>query len=441
MAVYLLAYGAAYLFARGGGNDLAGISLIAAALYLYWDDYHKSGNIAHLRGIFALSWVGGQGVACLKLSKLGMVWSNVTWLSFLLAFAGFWITFYVLNYYIENTDVRRNRLKDFHNLDSSVFLCACGITAVSLFSFLVEASILGYIPLFLKGVPHAYSYFHLTGIHYFTVSCVLTPSLAIIYVCINRGRDKGRARILAVATVVSLAIPILCVSRFQLIMAVFLAIITYMLADPHLNIWYALGALLLLGLAYVLLTIARSHDTAYLNEIFEMKNSRIPIFISQPYSYISNNYDNFNCLVEGLKEHSYGYRMLSPVWTFTGLKFFVPELTNFPVFYTKEEMTTLTLFYDAYYDFGLLGVFTLSSGLGALAYYLSRMLAYMRNPIGYLFYAQIAMYLLLSFFTTWFSNPTTWFYLGVTGIAAFVAEQRWGYRAKSRNRRRGNRLI
>ena len=47
----------------------------------------------------------------------------------------------------------------------------------------------------------------------------------------------------------------------------------------------------------------------------------------------------------------------------------------------------------------------------------------MRNPVGFLFYAQLAVYLMLSFFTTWFSNPTTWFYLAVTaavyGYCAF----------------------
>ena len=42
----------------------------------------------------------------------------------------------------------------------------------------------------------------------------------------------------------------------------------------------------------------------------------------------------------------------------------------------------------------------------------------MKNPVGYLFYSQYALYMMLSFFTTWFSNPTTWFYLAVTGVMA-----------------------
>ena len=89
-------------------------------------------------------------------------------------------------------------------------------------------------------------------------------------------------------------------------------------------------------------------------------------------------------------------------------------------------LTTLTLIYDAYYDFGLLGVLLFSCLLGAVSCLLMRMLRRTANPMACLFYAQFAVYLMLSFFTTWYSNPTTWFYLAVTGAAAFAVSRRWG---------------
>ncbi len=103
----------------------------------------------------------------------------------------------------------------------------------------------------------------------------------------------------------------------------------------------------------------------YLNAVFEMKNGNMPIFITQPYMYVANNYDNFNCLVEELGSHSWGLKMLAPLWTLSGLKFKFPGLVNFPYFVNKEELTTLTVFYDAYYDFGIIGVLGLSCILGA----------------------------------------------------------------------------
>lgn len=426
MTVYLLCYAAAYLFAKSGHNYLAGTGLVAAACYLYYRDYRQSGNLLHLRGLFALSWIGGQGLACLKLSRLGMDWTLMTWLCFLAAFVGFYGVFSALQYYQGEMDREPLRFKDFRSSEQSVFFCACGITAVSLGCFAVEAAALGYIPLFLKGVPHAYSYFHLTGIHYFTVACVLVPALSVLYFTSNRGRNRTRTWILLVLDAIALLIPILCVSRFQLILAVFLAVLTYILVDNRLNLWYAVGALAALVPVYLILTVARSHDASYLNQIFEMKREGTPLFISQPYMYITNNYDNFNCLVEGLAGHTFGMKMLTPLWTLTGLKFAFPFLTDFVPYVTKAELSTLTLFYDSYYDFGMIGVLLLSCLLGAASYYLTRMLRNSKNPVSCLLYAQFALYLMLSFFTTWFSNPTTWFYLVLTAVAAFVVERKWG---------------
>lgn len=174
---------------------------------------------------------------------------------------------------------------------------------------------------------------------------------------------------------------------------------------------------------YVILSVARSHDVAYLNGIFEMKNAQMPIFISQPYIYIANNYENFDCLVEALPGHTFGIRMLFPVWALTGLKFVFPYLISFPLYVTKTELTTVTLFYDAYYDFGVIGVLLLACMVGAAAAFLVSRLHHMKNPIGYLFYGQFAVYMMLSFFTTWFSNPTTWFYLAVTGLMALYCDR------------------
>ena len=385
MTVYALCYAAAWLFAKSGHFYLSGAGLIGAALYLYLMDYKRTENMLNLRGLFSLSWVGGQGLACLKLSRLGADLPAMTWLC-----------------------------------------CACGLTAVSVGCFLIEAAALGYVPLFVRGVPHAYSAFHLTGIHYFTVSSVLVPSLCVIYYCINRGRNRAGSAIIAVLGLIALAIPILCVSRFQLIFAVILAVLTYIQMDSRLNLLYAVFALAALVPLYLLLTVARSHDVTYLNAVFEMKNGNMPIFITQPYMYVANNYDNFNCLVEELGSHSWGLKMLAPLWTLSGLKFKFPGLVNFPYFVNKEELTTLTVFYDAYYDFGIIGVLGLSCILGALAFYMMQAMKKVRNPIMYLFYSQIAIYMMLSFFTTWFSNPTTWFYLAVTGAAAFAVSRRWG---------------
>ncbi len=419
MVVYLICYAASYFLAGGEHYLLSGAALILAALWLYISDYRKSRNLIHLRALFSLFWVGGQGISCLKLSHLQGDWELKTWLCLALAYVGFWVVFEILTRLYGSGHDNYGRWRSFSGNPIPVFHMICAVTLVSFACFVLEAVVLGYVPLFMRGVPHAYSEFHLTGVHYFTVSCVLVPSLTVLYFHVARGRGSERKLLAAILmTVIALLIPILCVSRFQFVLAVMLAAFTYISLQKTFNPLYLLGLFVILIPVYLILTVARSHDVEYLNGIFEMKNTAMPIFVTQPYMYIANNFDNFNCMVEVLPEHSLGLKGLFPLWALTGLKFFFPQLINFPIYVDKKELTTLTLFYDAYYDFGWIGVLLFSCALGLVAYLLVVKLREMRNPLGYLLYAQIAAYLMLSFFTTWFSNTTTWFYLILTGLMA-----------------------
>ncbi len=420
MVVYLLCYAAAFLLAESGAYVLSGLGLLAAAVYLYVQDYRASGNMLHLRAVYSLAFVGGQGLACMKLSWLSSDWSVMTWLSLLAAYAGFYGVFSFLESGDKPEGRRQLRRPNLKRTAPAVFFCACAVTAVSVGCFAVEAAVLGFLPLLVRGVPHAYSEFHVTGIHYFTVSCVLVPALSVIFFCIDRGRSRGKTILLILMDAAALAVPILCVSRFQLLFAVFLAVLTYLQMEERLNLFYAGAAVAALIPLYLLLTVARSHDVEYLNAVFEMKWEDMPIFITQPYMYISNNYDNFDLLVKGIGEFTLGRKMLTPLWTLSGLKFLFPSLMAAPVFVTRQELTTLTLYYDAYCDFGLVGVLLFSCLLGAISYWLMQRIRQAKNPMTYLLYAQITVYLLLSFFTTWFSNPTTWFYLAATGAMAFL---------------------
>ncbi len=419
MIVYLISYILCFLFARRGYYYPSGLVLLAAAVWLYVSEYRHSRNLIHLRGLFSLFWVGGQGLACLKLSRLASEWTLMTWVCLAVAYIAFWTVFEVLCRLYGSGNDFYGRWRSFTGDPRPVFKMICVLTLISLAAFITEAAALKYVPLFVKGVPHAYSEFHLTGIHYITVSCVLTPSLTVLYFHLENGRSsERRGAAVILMTLIALAIPVFCVSRFQFVFAVLLAAFTYISLQKQFHPVYLPGIVAVVIPVYLILSVARSHDVAYLNGIFEMKYEKMPIFITQPYMYIANNYENFNCLVEVLPKHSLGMKSLFPLWALTGLKFAFPQLVQYPIYVNKKELTTLTLFYDAYYDFGIMGVLVFSCILAAVSYILVIKLREMRNPLGYLLYAQMAVYLMLSFFTTWFSNTTTWFYLILTGLMA-----------------------
>lgn len=409
---YMLTFFASYIASLAGLYYLSGVILMAEALFLYVHWVKESGSLVELRALFTLAWVGGQGIACLQLSKLQADWNYVTWLCFFLIFGGFGIGYEWGQKYEK---VEEKELEKDEEQARRLLHCIIGLMTASILCFAFEAVKVGFIPLF-SDEPHAYSYFHVSGVHYFTVSCILIPAITVLYIKVSTKISAGNKLLLLAANVTAVVIPFLCVSRFQLLFAVGFAVVTYIMVNKKIRIRTMVILIVALVPAYVILTVFRHHDVSYLNSIFEMKWEKMPIFITQPYMYVANNYDNFNCLVRELPSHTLGLRQLFPVFALTGLKFLCPGLVNFPIYVTKTELTTVTLIYDAYYDFGILGVLLFGLILGAACRKLAVLQEKGKNPVAYLIYAQIAMYLVFSFFTTWFSNPTTWFWLGVTAI-------------------------
>lgn len=450
--IYLAAYLAAIACSKQEWYAASGVVLGLAALFLYIRFVKESGSLVDLKALFSLSWIGGEGIACLKLSRLSAPWEIETWLSFYLAYllfcAGYdWMqnclkkrtrkSVLVKTGEAEGTESlqargneRRMNLIEKNSMDSTaagkqkiptqkrakrVLICIVCLMVCSVLCFGLEAWILGYIPI-LSSAPHAYSYFHVSGVHYFTISCILIPGLTLVYLKLAQKTTTLEKGLLLLGNATAVGIPIFCVSRFQLLFSVGFAAVIYVLLYKKITWKMVVVGLVVMIPLYVMLTFFRHHDVAYLNGIFEMKSSKVPIFVTQPYMYVANNYENFNCMVRDLTAHSHGVRMLFPVLALTGLKFVFPELISLPLYITKTELTTLTMFYDAYYDFGILGIVLFAGAIGMMASWLSETQKRSSNPIFALFYGQIAIYLGLSFFTTWFSNPTTWFWLGLTFI-------------------------
>ena len=195
---------------------------------------------------------------------------------------------------------------------------------------------------------------------------------------IDSEESKWRNGAIIIANIVAFAVPFLYVSRFQFLFEIGVAAVIYILVNKNMR----KSTLVLLGLvvcaAYVVITLSQKRDAIYLNNVFKMKYTHMPVFLTQPYIYIANNYDNFDCLVKNLPKFSYGLRMLFPFVSLTGLKFVMPNLVPATV---------------------IIDIIKKSD-----------------NPVVYLFYGQIAVYLALAFFTTWFSSPATWFWLIITGM-------------------------
>ena len=308
LAGYVLAVLLAYGFAGAGEYLFSGLVLILAAISEYLFYYKKSGFILQAEAVFSLFWVGGCGLSAMKLSRLATEWTVTTWLCFSLVYLCF-IGGYEGAAALERKrrggspvkstgapEVNLNKKSKKKPSDSPnrelqakrILHCIYGILSVSVICFLIEAMFCE-VPLF-SDKPHAYSYFHISGVHYFTVSSIFALPLSVLYIY-TKGRTEKRDYIrLGSCCLIGLMIPVLCVSRFQLMLAVLLSVCVAVSAWPGIRFRYVILAVASLVPIYVILTVARNHDVAYLNGIFEMKNSSTPIFITQPYMYVARQF-------------------------------------------------------------------------------------------------------------------------------------------------------
>ena len=412
---YMLSFFVSYIASLAKWYYASGIILIVEAVYLYVHWVRESGSFVELRALFTLAWVGGQGISCLKLSTLQDTWSYITWLSFFVIYIAFGIGYEWGRKYsrVEGKEPEKNKKKA-----DRLFRCIMLLLVVSAGCFVIEIIRIGYIPVF-SDEPYSYSYFRMSALHYLhycAISCILIPGLTVLWKKIDSEESKWRNGAIIIANIVAFAVPFLYVSRFQFLFEIGVAAVIYILVNKNMR----KSTLVLLGLvvcaAYVVITLSQKRDAIYLNNVFKMKYTHMPVFLTQPYIYIANNYDNFDCLVKNLPKFSYGLRMLFPFVSLTGLKFVMPNLVPATVYLTSTELTTFTMFYDAYYDFGVIGVFVIALLIGVVAKVIIDIIKKSDNPVVYLLYGQIAVYLALAFFTTWFSSPATWFWLIITGM-------------------------
>ena len=295
------------------------------------------------------------------------------------------------------------------------------LICITLISFFIEVYILKFIPLFTKDTPHAYSTFHVFMIHYITSLYILIPSVAIVNYHMQEKKSKVPI-IVSYLYVVILAM--LMVSRNQLIMSLVLSLFVYLIYNKE-NILKILKnkkvivassiIFVVLILIYVVITINRAHSVDYLNGIFEMKSEKIPIFITQPYMYIAHNFENLNYMINNIEGFGYGRRCLMPLLTLSFVKRFFPVITIAPLYVIKEELSTLTIIYDFYYDFGIIGVIVFCFIIGAigkvLENYIYNMIAEKRETYLTILFSLICFYMVFSFFQTYFSLTETYIYI------------------------------
>ena len=408
-------------------NGIASGLMITLAIFLYVIEYRKNHRIININGLFALGFIGGFGLSLLKLSKLSSDYSIVTIITVYVAFFSLYLGSYFFSK--RHKTASEVRIVNYQVSEKVQEILTISLVILSLISFVVEALILGFIPIFTIATPHAYSTFHVYMIHYITSLYIFVPPISIANYFFSS--DKKRSSIIIILSFVYVIVmAIMMISRAQLIMSIVLSIFVILIYKAidlkKIKKEYVFATLVLIVLflaIYIFITINRAHSVDYLNGIFEMKNENMPIFITQPYMYVAHNFENLNYMINTIFRFGTGRRILTPLFTLTFIKKMFPIVADAPIFIIKEELSTKTLIYDFYYDFGILGVVVMCAIIGYIGKFLEdkaynvveNKSLYKNNYIVVLF-SLFSYYMLFSFFQTYFSLTDTWVHLIILSL-------------------------
>ena len=390
--------------------------------------YLQHRTLVDLSLLFSLSWILGIALAVLKLSELQAPWGIRMWSAVGIAFFALRIGRDLFDFLFRKR--RGEKPQEEKALGAGplitdpeakrIFEAIFIVLVLALAALSMEAVRFHFEFPILSDKPHMYTEFHITGIHYLVVSTVLIPVMSVLFLY-GRKAKGWQIVLLLFANLCSVVIPVLILSKLQLLFTFLLPFLlllrvgsrkmrkTLLILTPVL--------LMVTAVAFVFFVKQRHYPDGYLQSIFCFKDPGTPIWFQYIYMYIVNNFENLNLLIENLESYSHGIRQLFPFFALTGLKFLpaVDQMLALEQYLTIPELTTVSFIYDAYGDFGLIGVGVMTFLVGGLNAFSNELLE-RRRIFGYLLYVQLACYMLFSFFTTWFSNATTWFYF----IASFA---------------------
>lgn len=418
-------------------NYIASVVMISLAIFLYVKEVKNTERVINVRGLFALGFIGGFGVSLLKLSSLSARYNVLTFVAVFLAYFGVYLGSYYEN---RNKKLVKNDSKYvIEKSDKKVLpqdILIISLFVATFISFVIEVIILKYIPLFTIATPHAYSEFHVFMLHYITTFYSFIPCIALCNYYIEPDRKMNKIWLVA-SYVYVVIMALLMVSRSRLILCIILSVFIMIIYrgkdlrkkafDRKSLIKVILAVILFLAL-YIVITVARAHDIEYLNGIFDMKNKKMPIFITQPYMYISQNFENLNYMINNIFRFTFGRRVLYPLFTLTFVKKFFPIVLDSPTYVIKEELSTVTIIYDFYYDFGLLGILGFCFLIGYIGaklenktYSVLSMGLNIKNNYTVVLFSLYCYFMLFSFFQTYFSLTDTWVYIIILLLlSAFV---------------------
>lgn len=435
---------------------------IAGYIYFVYTGSEKR-NFLKMTAVFTIAWVATIGIAQMRLNpSYQRTWQLVTWICLALAHLAFLIAndlahraFPWFERKFSFKKLNKNRFPlHYERRDNRLFWITVAAAAIGVAFFVANILIKGYVPFFASAEnDRAYVEFY-TRLHIFVVASMISGGLA--YYCLRKCNLNLVQKIICVLIILVMifAIPMLLVQRGTFIaVALILTTVIYLCSKKRRFLLLLACLVLMLGV-YQLGTSLRSYTEGQLVYLFQTENVEtdkdkeedkeedkkeevekkdkykkpaeiIKIKLSPGqayfYAYLSVSHDNFNQVVQGKKENSWGLLQLIPFNVILRNNSINEKIAEVEVPQVTTYLNTNNLVGYAYMDFGLIGVAGLmllwSFGFGLIEAFERRY----KGPFISLAYGVTMLPIALCFFNAWMSYFTTWLLWGTVLLMFILA--------------------
>ena len=374
-------------------------------------NFKKGSDFLSPGKIFLVIWTVSLFITEFKFSLFQHSWSLFAWITLLLGILSFSTgnlianTVFISHQLFGLEKIKSNfRLKKF-NL-SKLLIVIVGVFIFYLSAWLFEIILYGEIPLFSLQPDKARTEFGVFGIH---LIVNLFPSilfLCIEYFILQTEQPKKNILVWVIFFITFFSYFFLLQRLNYFFWGTLTFAFLYYCSNTFNVKKIIIGLVILIIIMWGIQSIrVAQYATQFLYVISKMKYSSDYASFTGPYMYTVMNLENFANGVNRLQQHSYG--ILSGDWfvALIGIKSWLGEYFN--VDYRKfvnSSYNTYPIFWNFYYDFGLIGVAISSLVLGyisSLFYFLFRITMKLKYLV---MYGIILFGITMSFFTNIFTS-------------------------------------
>lgn len=361
--------------------------------------------------VFLLIWSVSLFITEFKFSLFQHPWSLLAWITLLLSIIAFSAgnlianTVFISQRLYSLDSIRSNfKKKKFNHYKLLIFIVALFIIYLS--SWVLEIILYGEIPIFSLQPDKARTEFGVFGIH---LLVNLFPSilfLCVEYFVLQTDQTKHKIFVWTIFFITFFSYLFLLQRLNYFFWGTLTFAFLYYCSSSFNLKKIIIGLIILIIIMWGINSIrVAQYATQFLYVISKMKYSSDYASFTGPYMYVVMNLENFARGIDKLQQNSYGILTGDWILALVGIKSWIGDYFN--INYRKfvySSYNTYPIFWNYYYDFGLIGAVISSLVLGyisSLFYFLFRITMKLKYLV---MYAIILFGIIMSFFTNIFTS-------------------------------------